>query len=99
MALTRIDHEGIPGEHPKKREDGEEILEYWDGKERSREFTYQKPEKVLWAKIDPEMKILIDVNRLNNSYTTKPKKAVFWKVGLKFLFWLQNTMQTFSLIA
>ena len=80
-------------------EDGEEILEQWDGKERSWEFKYEKPEKILWAKIDPEMKILIDVNTLNNSLVIKPKKAVFWKMALKFLFWLQNTMQSFSLLA
>jgi len=79
--------------------DGEEVLEHWDGKERSWEFSYEKPEQILWAKIDPEMKILIDVNMLNNSLITKPKKAVFWKIALKFLFWLQNTMQFFSLFA
>ena len=79
--------------------DGEEVLEHWDGKERTWEFSYEKPEQILWAKIDPEMKILIDVNMLNNSLITKPKKTVFWKIALKFLFWLQNTMQFFSLFA
>ncbi len=80
-------------------EDGEEILEKWNGKERSYEFTYEKPEKILWAKIDPENKILLDVNRMNNSLTTKPKRAALWKITLKFLFWLQNTMQFFSIFS
>lgn len=80
-------------------EDGEEILEKWNGKERSYEFSYEKPEKILWAKIDPENKILLDVNLMNNSLTTRPGKAPLWKVTLKFLFWLQNTMQFFSIFS
>lgn len=80
-------------------EDGEEILENWDGKARSFEFNYEKPEKILWAKIDPENKILIDVNQLNNSLTTKPKRGALWKITLKFLFYLQNTMQVFAMFS
>ncbi len=80
-------------------EDGEEILERWNGKERSYEFSYEKPVKVLWAKIDPENKILLDVNLMNNSLTAKPKRAALWKMTLKFLFWLQNTMQFFSIFS
>ncbi len=80
-------------------EDGEEILEKWNGKERSYEFAYEKPERIIWAKIDPENKILLDVNLMNNSLTVKPGRTVLWKITLKFLFWLQNTMQFFSIFA
>ena len=77
-------------------DNGAEILEKWDGKSRTKEFAYERPEKIVWAQIDPEKKIMIDINFHNNSLTTKPKKAVIWKYALKFLFWLQNAMQSFS---
>lgn len=76
-------------------DNGEEILEKWDGKSRTKEFAYERPEKIVWAQIDPEKKIMIDIDFHNNSLTTKPKRAVIWKYTLKFLFLLQNTMQTF----
>jgi hypothetical protein len=75
----------------------EEILEKWDGKSRTKEFAYERPEKIVWAQIDPENKIIIDINFHNNSLTTKPEKAVIWKYALKFLFWVQNAMQTFAI--
>ncbi|MCK4464251.1 MAG: M1 family metallopeptidase [Bacteroidales bacterium] len=77
-------------------DNGEEILEKWNGKSRTKEFAYERPEKIVWAQIDPENKIMIDINFHNNSLTTKPKKAVIWKYALKFLFRLQNVMQFFS---
>jgi len=79
-------------------DNGEEILETWDGKSRSYDFSYERPEKIVWAQIDPENKIMIDVNLLNNSLTVKPQKATIWKYTLKFLFWLENLMQFFSVI-
>ena len=72
--------------------DGEEITEQWDGKARSCRFTYKKPEKVVFADIDPKRKILIDINLLNNSLTTEPESGVFWKYMAKYLFWIQNVM-------
>ena len=77
-------------------DNGEEILEKWDGKSRTKEFAYERPEKIVRAQIDPEKKIMIDINFHNNSLTTKPKRAVVWKYALKFLFQLQNAMQFFS---
>jgi len=78
-------------------DNGAEILETWDGKSRTKEFAYERPEKIIRAQIDPEKKIMIDIDFHNNSLTTKPKKAVIWKYTLKFLFWLQNAMQSFAI--
>ena len=73
-------------------DNGKEVLETWDGKDRSHEFIYDKPEKVVWAKVDPHNKIPIDVNLINNSYTTEPKSEPENKYFVKFLFWVENTM-------
>lgn len=73
-------------------DNGKEVLETWDGKGRSHEFIYDKPEKVVWAKVDPYNKIPIDVNMINNSYTTEPESGAENKYFVKFLFWVENTM-------
>src|SRR5690606_31998324 len=79
-------------------ESGKEVLESWDGKTRSHEFSYEGTDKVLWAKIDPEEKNYMDKDFINNSYTTKPGKTAQKKYGSLFLLWLQNAMQTLSML-
>ena len=75
----------------------EELIKTWDGRSRSKEFVFERPEKIEWAQIDPGNKIMIDINLMNNGRTTKPEKLTFWKYATKFLFTLQNAMQIFSL--
>ena len=79
-------------------ENGEEKIESWDGKDRSFELNYEGTNKVEWAQIDPNEKVYMDQNFINNSYTTKPKKAAQQKYGTLFLFWVQNVMQTISML-
>ena len=77
---------------------GKEVLEHWNGKDRTHDFIYDKPEKVVWAKIDPYNKIPMDVNLINNSYTTEPESTAENKYFAKFLFWVENTMLTIGSI-
>ncbi len=73
---------------------GKEIIKTWDGKARSTELKFKSGAKIEWAKIDPENKILMDVNLANNSYTLKQDNKPVWKYMVKFLFWLQNIIQS-----
>lgn len=73
-------------------DNGKEILESWDGKHRTHDLIYERPEKVVWAKVDPYNKIPMDVNIINNSYTTEPDGTTITKYFAKFLFWVENTM-------
>ncbi len=79
-------------------ENGEEKLVTWDGKDRSFEINYEGTNEVEWAQIDPNEKVYMDQNFINNSYTTKPKKASQQKYGTLFLLWVQNVMQTLSML-
>ena len=54
---------------------GDEILEIWDGRSRSKDFTYIGTREIDWVKIDPEYKITLDVNYLNNSMTLVPDRV------------------------
>ncbi|MFC2125692.1 M1 family metallopeptidase [Bacteroidota bacterium] len=78
-------------------DDGTEKLESWNGKDRSFEYIYTGQRKVVWAHVDPEKKIYIDSNFINNSRTVEPERAVIWKYTFKILFWIQNIMQSFVL--
>ena len=48
-------------------DDGETILENWEGKERSRKFSYEGERQVVSAEVDPQRKIYLDKNFINNS--------------------------------
>ena len=75
-------------------DNGDEVTEFWDGKDGQVTFEYKGSRKIEWAIADPEQKMYIDLNFNNNSLTIKPQKKPVYKYVLRFLNWLQNTLQT-----
>lgn len=73
-------------------ENGEEILEFWDGRERWKRFIYYKPVKLRSACADPDHKIVIDVNYLNNSRLREPAKATAAKYSLSLMLVFQKVL-------
>jgi len=67
-------------------EEGEEIREEWDGKERWKRFVYTRPYQLKSAQVDPDNKVLLDDNFLNNSRVLKPKKISPLKCALDLMF-------------
>ncbi len=63
-------------------EDGEEVRESWDGRDRWKRFIYRRPVKLKSARLDPENKILLDVNFFNNSKVMKPDRVSPLKYAL-----------------
>lgn len=78
-------------------EDGEEIWENWDGKDRYIVYEYESENKVISAQVDPERKIWLDVNFLNNGKTVKANKAATFKYAARWLFWMQNLLHYFTI--
>ena len=79
-------------------DNNKDTLVSWDGKDRTFDLEFDKPEKVAWAKVDPEHKLLIDVNMNNNSYSTEPDTRYRKKYFAKFIFWVENLMTSISMI-
>jgi len=77
-------------------ENGEEIWEKWDGKDRWKRFIYFKPYRLQSAQIDPEHKIVLDVNFTNNSRILKPNKLPALKYALSLMTKFQNVLAFFS---
>jgi len=80
-----------------KFDNGEEVLEKWDGRDRYIVYRYEKPVKVISAEVDPQRKIWLDCNFLNNGKTVEINHAARYKYLLRWLFWMQNILQSFSI--
>jgi hypothetical protein len=72
--------------------DGRQVHEQWDGQATSVEFTYETSFPVRWARVDPDQKVLLDVNLINNSRTVEPSSTPVWKYAVKVFFWFQNLL-------
>jgi len=70
-------------------ENGEKIRETWDGQARWKRFVYFKPFKLALAQVDPEHKIILDVNYTNNTLVLKPKKTLLRKYALEVMMFFQ----------
>ena len=70
----------------------------WDGRARTNTFRFVRPEKLEWVDIDPDRKILLDVNWLNNGrrLTGDARPAASW--ASRWLFLVQNIITTLGLL-
>jgi hypothetical protein len=77
-------------------EDETEVREKWDGRDRWKRFVYKKPIKLKFAQLDPENKILLDSNFVNNSRTLKREKTFSLKHALELMFDFQALLTLIS---
>ncbi len=78
-------------------DNGDEVLELWDGKSSYKDFEYTGAAKVLWAKLDPNDKIDIDVDRINNSWSNVQKFPAARRMANKFNFLMQMMISLFTI--
>ena len=96
VLVRRLGEVKIPVEILVVFEDGSEIRESWDGDYRWKKFQYSNPNRIAKAVVDPEFKLVIDVDRTNNSMTRKPNKVAPYKWASRWLIWLQHTLEFFT---
>jgi hypothetical protein len=77
-------------------ENGEEIRETWDGLKRWKRLEYIRPHKLKMAQIDPENKIPLDINLMNNSRLLKPNKTPILKCALEITLTFQELLTLIS---
>jgi len=78
-------------------EDGKEIRENWDGQYRWKKFTFKGSVKIKTAIVDPEFKLVLDVNRTNNSMMRKSNCLAPLKWTSNWLVWLQHALEFFTI--
>ncbi len=97
VVFRRVGEVEFPMEILIEFSDGEIVKDNWDGKGRVKVYDFARDAKVVRAAIDPENKVLLDVNRLNNGKRVEENEAVTNKYMFKGFFWMQSLLQFFSL--
>jgi hypothetical protein len=87
--LERVGEVMLPVEVLVHFTDGAEVLEKWDGKSRFKDFTYSGRREIEWVRIDPEFRIKMDVNYINNSRTIDPDPVPVRRMINKFISLMQ----------
>ena len=78
-------------------ENGEEVREIWDGEYRWKKFVYRSESPVHYAVVDPDMKIVMDINYNNNSKVSRLpgfRSLAARKLATQWLFWIQSYLET-----
>jgi hypothetical protein len=78
--------------------DGTVDNESWDGIDRVKEFEYVGKSKILSAEIDPERKIFIDHNFMNNSRSVKRSQTGYRHYITEYLTTVQHFLESLSLL-
>ena len=93
MTVSRLGDVKLPVEVRVSFDDGSEVTEWWDGKERNVSFTYRRGVRVEKAIVDPRGRIPIDINVINNSRAATPPSAPARPFTARLVFWLQTLLQ------
>jgi len=79
----------FPVEAEIKFDNGESLRERWDGKERWVRYVYHKKARVRSVELDPDHRIALDRNYLNNSYVSKAQRGATEKIATYWMFLTQ----------
>ncbi len=99
VVVRRLQDGILPVEVLLKFENGEEFRDAWDGQSLWKFYTVVKPAKLAYAVVDPDRKLLLDINYTNNSKLLKSKAGMpASKWASKWMIWLQDYLQTLSFL-
>ena len=97
VLASRLGEVATPVEIEVTFTDGSTARQQWSGQERYTKLTFTSPTRAVNAVIDPDHRIALDVNVLNNSRVLDPSSSVVNRYFTKVLFWVQNLFQMASL--
>jgi hypothetical protein len=77
--------------------DGTEVRDWFDGAAPSTTLVYTAKSPVVAAAVDPELMLLLDVNRANNTFAaSSPVRPLGIRLALHWMAWLQHTMLAYT---
>lgn len=77
-------------------DDGSEMREPWDGRERWYRLHMTSTQPAAYAVVDPEGKLALDLNRLNNSRMREPGTRGIARLAGRWGLWLQGALHAIS---
>jgi hypothetical protein len=78
-------------------EDGRERLDFWDGRDRTKQFVYESTSPAESASVDPGDVLLLDTNRTNNNRLRIPENrraSTNW--AARWTIWVQDLLLTYA---
>lgn len=79
--------------------DGAVHEEAWDGRARWARWTLRSPARLVSAEIDPERRLALDLDRLNDSRTVEPRYGPVAAFVADLLFWVQAVFTALGALA
>lgn len=73
---------------------GDHFRTTFDGQYRWTRYRFLKPSKIDYAVVDPDHKLLLDLNFTNNSRTLEAHHGAAVQWTSKFMFWIQNLLMS-----
>ena len=92
VKLVRDGEAVFPVEMKMTLANGETVREQWDGRDRWVKYEYTKPARLKTVEIDPERKVLLDINLADNSYTANAAWLPLSKWSSNLLYWIQMVL-------
>jgi hypothetical protein len=92
IELRQLGEVNLPVEVELRFEGAEPEIRIWDGALRWERWTFDRPERLLEARIDPAGKLALDANRLNNARRSYDDAATARSLSVRLLFWAQNAL-------
>lgn len=96
VIIERIGEVKMPQEIAITLSDGTILNETWDGRSSTYRFEYSGPAKIKQVVIDPEFKIQIDRNFINNSKSIETHTTAMRYYFTRFVQWMQNSMESIA---
>jgi hypothetical protein len=97
VVVARLADGRLPVEILVTFDDGSSLVERWDNAEDSTTFTYERASPVATVAIDPNHRLALEVNRVNNSWTSRPAARLAagrWTV--RWAAWFQHVLLTYA---
>jgi len=98
IELHRLEELYFPQEIKIVFENGDEEIVYWDGEASAKTIEIETSSKVVAAYIDPERKIYIDKNFINNSLDLRNQSDTSRKIGNTLFSGIQSLLEIFGLL-
>ncbi len=98
VVVRRLGDVRIPVEVEVQFEGGQRLRETWDGQYLWKRLIYRGRKEVVRAVVDPEFKLVADINRTNNSWNRRPNAFAPWKWVANWLGWLQHALEFFGVL-
>jgi len=98
VEVSRLGGISLPVEIEMVFADGTKIRRIWDGRDRWIRYTSEGASPIEHAHVDPDRKILVDVDQINNGRNARPHRRSAWCWSERLVLWIESAAELFSVL-